>query len=127
MSQVRVGFVPVWTTVGKALSQPTGIDGLAAWALRVLDAAIRPHVANATAFTAARWLVVFMAGCKGWQHLSAYGILTNGTFVGRRVTRIGQGHGFRAVSALAMPIRDRTPIRATWKTSRDRGFPGKML
>jgi hypothetical protein len=32
MLQVSVGLVPVWTTVGKAVKLPTGIEGLVDWA-----------------------------------------------------------------------------------------------
>jgi len=61
MVQVSVGLVPVCTTVGTAVSVPTGTDGEEV--ARDL-AGIRAQMVVRAAETAARWLV-FMAGCKG--------------------------------------------------------------
>jgi hypothetical protein len=62
MFHVRVGLVPVWTTVGKADNEPIGIDGLVAWARARFGTRVPSAIRAAD--TATSWLV-FMAGCKG--------------------------------------------------------------
>ena len=58
MLHVSVGLVPVCTTVGKAVSDPTGIAGMV-WA-RAVRVASTP-TARMAAAAAVRWLVFMMA------------------------------------------------------------------
>ena len=55
MFQERVGFVPVWTTVGEALREPTGIDGLVESAWTRVEASVQRVMMAAV--VAVHWLV----------------------------------------------------------------------
>ena len=98
--------MPVRTTVGNAVSEPTGTDGLV-WAEDRMGT--RTQMQASAAETAAWWLV-FMAGCKGVESAG----VTWFQRAGDRLSGVTRSTGFQAWvggDSLAMPDRDRWPGR----------------